>query len=117
MNDCRFSAGLTDEEIQLAVDRSGTIIEPQQNGHRWTGSQSACNRYATYICALLMRVNKIRLLMSLLFTNFEIQNVSIIEYMNGLRKRNTNFQFERSLNHVSPTAVWLGVHSIPPVCI
>ena len=64
----------------------------------------------------LMRVNKIRLFMSLLSTNFEIRNVSIIEYLNGLKK-NTNFQFERSLNHVFPTAVWLGVHSIPPVCI
>ena len=51
--------------------------------------------------------------MSLLFTNFEIRNVSIIEYLNGLKK-NTNFQFERSLNHVFPTAVWLGVHSIYP---
>ena len=36
----------------------------------------------------LMRVNKIRLFMSLLFTNFEIRNVSIIEYLNGLKKKN-----------------------------
>ena len=32
MNGYRFSAGLTDEEIQLAVDRSGAINEPQQKG-------------------------------------------------------------------------------------
>ena len=32
MDDYLFSVGLTDEEIQLAVDRSGTINEPQEKG-------------------------------------------------------------------------------------